>query len=107
MKVLSRGENNVPNNKDHLLYYFWLVVLRDAHRISIVNVVILFIVTVLLATQFVLMLEFQLKGITIASSPTTILEIEVVSLSSIIAFFVALQKIYSACAQIFAILKFH
>ena len=38
LKVFSRAENNVPQNKDHPLLYFWQVFHRVVDRKSIVSV---------------------------------------------------------------------
>ena len=78
------------------MLYFWQVLHRDANRILIINVGMGVLAIQLLELHISLYAKFPLmhmEVIAIASSPIAILEIEVVSLSSIAAFFVAAQKL--------------
>ena len=84
-KVFSRGENNVPRNKDRPLLYFWQVFHRDADRISIVNVgmvplAIQFVFDVWVPSFFIQDVPWRNWKLLQLLRHPSLLEIEVVSL---------------------------
>ena len=110
-KVFSRAENNVSRNKDRRLLYFGQVFHHDAVRKSIVNVGM-----VPLAIQFVF--DACVPYFFISRCPLTqlevilrlfrhpsLVEIEVVSSFSIVAFFIALNETNLTYAQLFKLCK--